>query len=413
MIKAEVDIKKLIGKNVLLVCPNYPIPKKRKIHHDYLPIGLLKIGTYLRDNNGCNILFTFGNEKVDFNPDYIFITSLFTYWSDYVIHSAIFYDEEYPDSQIIIGGICASLMPEYIQEKTNVDVYLGLCKPAEEWCRKHNVDYSFLPSEVDFQIIHGMRGCFRKCGFCGTWKLEPEEEYVDNIPKLIQKNHVIFYDNNFLRHPDIKTILKELNEVRVEGKVVRFESQSGFDGRILNQELANLLKKSRFCNPRIAWDHSLMDAPQIKNQIQLLINAGYKRNEINIFMIYNWEHDFNEMEKKRIKCWQWGVQIMDCRYRPLNQTYDNFNLRLNQSSKDYYINNNWTDGEIKQFRRNVRRHNICVRHGFPFHSPSLEHKRIPKEDYQKIFKLKSRAEVRTMVPDAWFPGNFSKPKSQE
>ena len=182
-----------------------------------------------------------------------------------------------------------------------------------------------------------MRGCFRKCGFCGTWILEPQEEYVDNIAQLIRKNHVVFYDNNFLRHPDIRRILRELREARVNGKVITFESQSGFDGRILNQELANLLKKARFINPRIAWDNSFEDWPKIQAQIEMLHKAGYKNNEYSIFMIFNWNHDFQEMENKRIKCWDWGVRILDYRSRPFDRPFDHFDARLNQTWRDCYI----------------------------------------------------------------------------
>ena len=35
-------------KNVLLVEPNFPIPNKSRNHSNFLPIGLLKIASYLR-----------------------------------------------------------------------------------------------------------------------------------------------------------------------------------------------------------------------------------------------------------------------------------------------------------------------------------------------------------------------------
>ena len=36
-------------KRFLLVEPDFPIPRKSKNHKDFLPIGLLKIASYLRD----------------------------------------------------------------------------------------------------------------------------------------------------------------------------------------------------------------------------------------------------------------------------------------------------------------------------------------------------------------------------
>lgn len=51
-------------KNVLLVEPNFPIPKKSRNHSNFLPIGLLKIASYLRYKNINVELIRFdSNEK--------------------------------------------------------------------------------------------------------------------------------------------------------------------------------------------------------------------------------------------------------------------------------------------------------------------------------------------------------------
>jgi hypothetical protein len=89
-------------------------------------------------------------------------------------------------------------------------------------------------------------------------------------------------------------------------------------------------------------------------------------------MLYNWELNFKEMEKKRKKCWEWKVQIADCRFRPLDQLYDNYHPTKTQTSDDYYIHPKWTDKIAKESRRNVRRQNICVRMGFEEYNRELE-----------------------------------------
>lgn len=388
---------------ILLVQPEFPVPSKRKIPHDTIPIGLLKIGTYLRDAKMDRVEFVRGKVSVNFYPDEIWITSLFTYWSDYVKEVSKYYRELYPNSKIIIGGIYASLHPEDAKETTGADfVHVGLHKEAEEWCQKYGVDYSFLGYDPDFQILHGMRGCFRKCKFCGTWKIEPVESFDNDVAKRVKKNHIIFYDNNLLRNPNIKDILRELSLVRINGKKVVYESQSGFDGRILDLEIAGLLKKAGFINPRIAWDNSINDAEDIKRQIDLLKKVGYSSKNIYLFMLYNWEYDYNTMEMKRKMCWDWKVQISDCRFRPLNQMFDKYNSRKHQSQKDYYIHPKWTDEEIKLFRSNVRKHNICVRHDFPFYSSTLERKKVSREEYSYLQKLGNEILVKK-YPDIWYP----------
>jgi hypothetical protein len=136
--------------------------------------------------------------------------------------------------------------------------------------------------------------------------------------------------------------------------------------------LATLLKSAGFRYPRIAWDWKYLEHNNIKKQLDILVNGGYRYDDIFIFMIFNWDISFEEMEKKRIKCWQWNTQISDCRYRPLDQTYDNYKPKKSQTIKDYHIHENWTDALVKQFRKNVRRQNICVRQEVKFYSKAFE-----------------------------------------
>jgi hypothetical protein len=129
-------------------------------------------------------------------------------------------------------------------------------------------------------------------------------------------------------------------------------------------------------------------------------------------MIYNWEIPFYEMEKKRIKCWQWKVQIADCRYRPLNQTYDNYDATKQQTTEDYYIHPNWTDAEVKQFRKNVRRQNICVRFNLQYYSRALEKRLLPPAEILKLKKL-SPEEARKKLVGVWDPSQITYPSPSE
>ena len=72
----------------------------------------------------------------------------------------------------------------------------------------------------------------------------------------------------------------------------------------------------------------------------------------DFFMIYNYERGFNELERKRLKCWEWKVQIADCRYRPLTQLYDYFNARKKiQNIADYYIHHKLSDEEVSKLKK--------------------------------------------------------------
>ena len=367
-------------KKILLVEPDFPYPNKSKnkanqIHKNFVPIGLLKFATMYKAKGDKVKLVRGKKEKsgIGFVPSEILVTSIFTYWSEYAWECISHYRKIFPRANIKLGGIYATLHRDTeklkdLAHKFKVKVYKGVNKEAE----KYLPDYSILPS-VEYHATHMMRGCIRKCNFCGTWKLEPErenkskDEIINELTK-IGKTKVIFYDNNILANPNIKEILKEFINFRVDGEPVIFESQSGFDGRLLekNPELANLIRKARFQNVRIAWDNGLEDKYSVRKQVDILIKAGYASKDISIFMIYNFAIPYEDMLKKIESCREWGVQITDCRYRPLDIDYDNYNphMRDGQPFGSYYIHEKtgWTDKKIRYFRSNVRKHNIWVRY---------------------------------------------------
>jgi len=135
-------------------------------------------------------------------------------------------------------------------------------------------------------------------------------------------------------------------------------------------------------------------------------------------MLYNWDIPFEKMERKRIKCWEWGAQIADCRYRPLDQISDKYNPRKEQTNKDYHIHTEagWTDALVKQFRKNVRRQNICVRHNFPFYSKEFERKRV-KDEIMRAAKRKETKEEKIKYLEEkglsfWLPGEITYPNDQ-
>ncbi len=411
---------------LLLVEPEFPVPPKSKNHKDFLPLPLLKIGAYYRKQSQSNeVELVRGNEDISFIPDKIFITSLFTYWSDSFWESVKFYRDRFPDATIHVGGIYVSLFyedSEFLKKAREYGVrrHKGLLKYAEN-CFP---DYSLIeenPHPVDYQIMHASRGCVRSCDFCGTWRIEPEFSPTMTVKEKIKRRKIVFYDNNLLANPHIEGILEELVELKKNREILWCESQSGFDGRILVEKphLARLIRQAGFRYPRIAWDWGFDRFPKMKRQIDLLTRADYGRKDISVFVLYNWDIPFEEMEKKRIKCWRWGVQMSDCRYRPLNQTYDRYNPRKKgQTNDEYHIHeeSGWSDALIKQYRRNVRRQNICVRHGFPFYSKDFERKRFGKNVTRATKKMRTRAEkekyLRDRGIDYWFPGRITYPSKE-
>ena len=126
---------------------------------------------------------------------------------------------------------------------------------------------------------------------------------------------------------------------------------------MLTQELADALKKARFVKIRIAWDFDYDQQFKIKKAIKILLNAGYTRKDITVFMICNWEISYDECLKKLDLCKVWNVKVADCYFD--GQTSPNIEPL------------GWTAEQIKDFRKRVRKHNQLVNFGI---DPELKEK---------------------------------------
>lgn len=136
-------------------------------------------------------------------------------------------------------------------------------------------------------------------------------------------------------------------------------------------------------------------------------------------MIYNWDIPFDEMEQKRLKCWEWKIQISDCRYRPLDQKYDEYSgqkYKYGQTSEDYYIHKEggWTDQKIRTFRKHIRQQNICIRLGIKFYSNCIERGHINnyvRDELIGMAKNCSMNEIESILNSLkvpyWFPENYN------
>lgn len=394
-------------KRLLMIDPKFPTAVKSPNHQTILPVGLLKIGAYYQ-SMGWDVKLVRLSESEDppnWNPSKIIITSIFTYWAEYVKDAVDWAREHYPNVPVEVGGVFASLQPKLCKEYTGCDsVYVGVMDEAERYLP----NYDLLSFDVDYQILHTSRGCQRRCRPCGVYLCEPRQSFKDTIKGEVFKRKLVFYDNNLLANPYIENILRELILLKRQRVIRSCESQSGFDGRILrkNPHLAKMIKDAGFVYPKIAWDGSVKSWKNREREIDILVDAGYRRQDISVFMLFNHELDFTELEYKRMHCYRWRVQVTPCRYRPLDQLHDHYIGKCKSQTGDkYFIHPNWTDSQIRQFNRNVRQHNASVRYRTLYYSSKVEHKKIGLDLHRKVRKGKY-TEVLKYLDDAWNPNEF-------
>ena len=86
-----------------------------------------------------------------------------------------------PESEILLGGIYASLLPDHAKLLGADEVHVGLKRELEDLVPS----WDLIP-EWDGSILFASRGCIRKCGFCSVPKLEgPPTDLRQKVRNLI------------------------------------------------------------------------------------------------------------------------------------------------------------------------------------------------------------------------------------
>lgn len=249
----------------------------------YPPLGLLKISTMLkRRYKNCTVFTQVGNSIPNglINPKKIYITSLFTWDIDKVISSVAFYQRQFPKSEIMVGGISASLIPKEIFSKTGIMPHVGLLQDAESCTPDYSLSFG---RTIASSITFASRGCIRNCKFCHVNTLEPEFFVKDNWQKDIAPElpAITFLDNNWLASPNFE---KDCNKLIKLGK--RLDFNQGLDARLYDEEKAKLLSKLNIDPIRFAFDDVSYEKFVVR-AVQLA--KKYSKKEIRVYVLYNFK----------------------------------------------------------------------------------------------------------------------------
>lgn len=208
----------------------------------------------------------------------------------------------------------------------------------------------------DMQRIRISQGCFRQCDYCNE-PLEMEL-YLDVLDEIC-KNKVTIIDMNILdpRKPRIQ-ILNELIFKRIDNKVIYYDMSCGFDFTQIDQEIAELIYKGRFGhfnrkgkwirNIKLAWDRGLKERYKFKDCLNYLYNAGFKRNQISVFMIVNKDIPQYECDLKLDLLKEWNLKINNCCY---------------DGGYKVAVPDGWKQKEIDYFRYKCALHNQNINFG--------------------------------------------------
>ncbi len=322
------------AKNVLLLEPPY----KRQ----YIPYGLAKIASYLKKRKGK---VTFSRSLKPGKFDLICVTTLFTNDSKYTVKminecKSSFFHRNIP---IIVGGIFASLMPEYIKEKVgnNVQVFEGYSPVLDSCVPDFTIDWMVEdPFWKKTTMTFTQRGCPNRCGYCMVWKMEPDYVINPHWKSGIVKSRsvVLVSDNNFLAAP-ISHIEEVCNYLVKNKKEVIFNN--ALDCKLFNKENIKYLAKLTYIRMgfRSAFDR-MSDDVHYQKAMELALSTGIKiKNKTYTYVLFNYKDTPQEANYRVNESWKFGSLPYFMQYRPLNELHN----------KGSFIGKYWTENLVKAF----------------------------------------------------------------
>lgn len=322
------------SKNVLLIEPPY--------RRQYIPLGLAKIASFVK-NNGGKIKYSRGSIS-NSNFDLICVATCFTNDFDIVIKSVRDIENSilFRKIPVIIGGICASLIPnDLVNETKRAKIFVNCSDILDGYLPDYSIDWQVKGFFQDCMTLFTTRGCPNKCGYCMVWRMEPKfhilNYWKENIEKINISNCVLS-DNNFLAaNPEhIESVINCLNE---NNKKVIFNN--GVDCKLINDDNAKLLASLAYTRNgfRTAFDR-MTDDGHYQKAMEKLIKAGLRiSGNSYTYVLFNFNDTPQEAYYRATECWKYKSNPYLMRYRPLDQKQKQLN----------HIGKYWTKNLIRAF----------------------------------------------------------------
>lgn len=290
----------MLRKSSLLVKPAY--------YSRYPPVALMKFSTHFKER-GWKVEYADGLAgSPRFYPQDIYITSLYTYEWRPVHEACLYYKKKFPRSNIVVGGVYATLMPERL-EKLGVAVHKGQYAGLDNT----RLDYSLFP-EWDKSLVSASRGCIRRCAFCAVKYLEPAFECLTTVRGQMELEHkgIVIWDNNLLASPYRNNILSELVEF---GREVDF--CQGLDIRLIDQAFVGYVAQLKFEMLRFAYDARGIKQTVAQN-VKRLVEVGVRPRDIFFYVLYNFKDSPDLFLAKIQDILDLGCVAYPMRYEPLD-----------------------------------------------------------------------------------------------
>jgi len=203
-------------------------------------------------------------------------------------------------------------------------------------------DYSLYPSN-HFSLGYTFRPCFRFCDFCRVSRLPLLEINHHSIMEFYnpQFNKICLLNNNTFFDPQWRETFQEIWDANL-----RVVDENGFDLRLIDEEKANALKRTKWDNghsPHFAWDR-MQDEKEIVRGLEEINRAGLKLKSIYVLIGYD-----TTIEQDIYRC----QRIHDLGHDPFPMIYKETDT-LRKFRRMIYLRNYRRDGNIEKSWKEYR-----------------------------------------------------------
>jgi hypothetical protein len=246
--------------------------------------------------------------------DAVFLSALYTWDLPLLVDEA---QKALPYSRIEIGGPAASIMPDYVFERTGVRPVIGL-------------DERFESEPARYLSTHTSRGCIRHCAFCSVPDIEGD---LREKQDFVAAPYVL--DANILAcsRDHIESVCEKFSHLPM------VDFLHGLDARLVKPWQVELLsRKLKMPVWRFTFD-SLRHEAQLTNTLDLLREYGIKPEEkVIIYCLCGYNDDPRNAYERARRIMNLGAHPYAMRFQPLDALI-----------KDQFLCTGWDVKTMREF----------------------------------------------------------------
>jgi radical SAM superfamily enzyme YgiQ (UPF0313 family) len=248
-------------------------------------------------------------------PDIIFLGTGMTYWADGVIETFDTVRKAFPQTPVVIGGIAASLITDFLQRSfPNALIYTGPISDAVNRIPQlENISLNgWTPSIIEALKLqsnhfHGViltsLGCPFQCSYCASTHLQSNYYSRDHDIVFNEIKHLIdncsltdfaFYDDALLYQPE-KNFLPLADKLSTLNNKIKLHTPNGLHIRWLNSKILDAMHTCGFHTLRFGYETSdkklqketnyKTNRKELAEKIMLSKAAGFKPKNIGIYIM--------------------------------------------------------------------------------------------------------------------------------